>query len=215
MPQRIVNLLAVGMIILGLVAELQKGDLARTWITGWQVERNAKRLVVNSRQDIFSVGQWLGPKDTMRFIVVLSDYECPFCRQAEDSLERLEDEPGAPGVLLLHYPLSSHAAARPAASAALCADEQARGAAMHRLLMRETDWRDGMRWRQMAERVGVPAIDQFMECLGEAATARRLDRMIAIGGLLPVSATPTFLGNGGIHVGVPNVDQLRALAPES
>ncbi len=69
-----------------------------------------------------------GNKDAPVTLTVFSDYQCPFCSRAHDSLvEKAIADPQLKDkvkVVFKHFPLSFHKAARPASKAALAAGEQ-------------------------------------------------------------------------------------------
>ncbi|MBY0489899.1 MAG: DsbA family protein [Gemmatimonadaceae bacterium] len=73
-------------------------------------------------------GRVQGP-DTAMWVVMISDFQCPYCKQWHDSsMKRLERDYIAPGKIhfaYLHLPLSSiHKHARVEAEAAMCASAQ-------------------------------------------------------------------------------------------
>lgn len=58
-------------------------------------------------------------------VVVFSDYQCPFCREASLDLDSLaREQPHLMHVVFRQYPLNVHRDAVPAALAAICADKQ-------------------------------------------------------------------------------------------
>jgi protein-disulfide isomerase len=76
----------------------------------------------------------LGSADSPRRLVVYSDYECAVCALLERGAGAALRELAADGRLRLeirHFPLTAHRRAPRAAAAAVCAERQARGWAMH------------------------------------------------------------------------------------
>jgi protein-disulfide isomerase len=62
------------------------------------------------------------------WLVVISDFQCPFCKQWHDEtaarIDREYVRTGKVRVAYLNYPISTHRNARPAHEAAMCAAEQ-------------------------------------------------------------------------------------------
>jgi thiol-disulfide isomerase/thioredoxin len=82
----------------------------------------------------------LGPADAKVTIIEFSDYECPFCKRAEASVAQVKQTYGDKiRIAYRNYPLPFHQSARPAAQAAICANEQGKFWAMHDKLMEAKD----------------------------------------------------------------------------
>ena len=73
-------------------------------------------------------GRTMGSDSAPIWIVMFSDYQCPYCRQFHDDPLRLVVEnyvnTGKARFAYLHLPLPNHPHARPAARASLCASAQ-------------------------------------------------------------------------------------------
>ena len=68
-----------------------------------------------------------GPAAAPVTIFEWSDYECPFCKRAQEVLHRLQGEfPDTVRLVFKDFPLRSHPNALPAALAARCAGAQGR-----------------------------------------------------------------------------------------
>jgi protein-disulfide isomerase len=71
----------------------------------------------------------LGPPDAPVTLVEFSDFQCPYCARVQPMVKTLREQyPEQLRVVFLHFPLSSHEWARPAAIAAQCAARQSENA---------------------------------------------------------------------------------------
>lgn len=114
-------------------------------------------------------------------IVVFTDFQCPFCRRNHAALSRvLESDPDRVRVVFRHVPLPRHPDARTAASAAICVEElaPAETLAYAHDLFRANDLSEGA-CEDAAIARGVDR-DRFRECVASPATARRIERDIAL-----------------------------------
>jgi hypothetical protein len=82
---------------------------------------------VRNWTDIVDAGIGFGPESADVHIVEFADLECPFCRRFHELLRRVESQyPNDVRWTWVHYPLTTHRFARPAAEAAECADAAGR-----------------------------------------------------------------------------------------
>ncbi|HEY7037307.1 MAG TPA: thioredoxin domain-containing protein [Methylomirabilota bacterium] len=137
-----------------------------------------------------------GPAGAPVTIFEWSDYQCPFCREAQSVLGRLQAEfPDKIRIAFKDFPLRSHNRAMPAAVAARCAGAQGRYFEYHDLLfLAQPDFsRDDL--LGYARRLGLD-LDAFAQCFD---SARYQDAVLADqreGREAGVRATPTFFING-------------------
>ena len=76
-----------------------------------------------------------GPIDAPVSLIIYDDFECPFCAQLYETVNRAKSEFGNSLVVVVrHFPLMSHEQAIPAAMAAECAGEQNKFWDMYHLL---------------------------------------------------------------------------------
>ena len=169
--------------------------------------------------------QWQSYIDTARLaagnqtrvvVNVFSDYQCRFCKTLDDQLESARAALGDDvEVQFRHFPLPRHAAAKPAAIAAVCAAEMGAGPEMHRVLFRHQDSLGSLEWDELARRSGVTDIARFASCLSADATAAQVDADIAAGQRLAISGTPTFLVNQYRVTGVMTREELLDLVAKA
>ena len=135
--------------------------------------------------------------------MVFGDYECPYCTQFDSAFRTLRDSVGdAVSLLHVHFPLSYHKWALPAAQIAECAAEQGLFGEMHSLLYQEqrrtpTERRS---WQQLVSQLG-PGLreDVFAGCMSTERALARISRGRELGDSLGVSSTPTILINGFLY----------------
>jgi len=152
-----------------------------------------------------------GSPDAPVKLVVFTDFECQYCREAEPAIAHLRQQYGSRiAVFYRNYPLPNHLYARPAAIAALCAGEQGRYFEMHDLLFahqNELAHADYGLWGEMA---GVDRA-KFDQCRSSPSIAARVDRDIRDGVAAGVAGTPAFFVNGRL---VREVGQLSTVVAE-
>lgn len=145
----------------------------------------------------------LGGRGSPHRLVIWSDYECPACglldRVAGDELHDLAGS-GALRIEIRHFPLSAHRRAPRAAAAAVCAERQGRGWAMHEALFRSTPtWSSGPPARpwfaHLADSLGLdPAA--LAACSTDPETEGALAADLARGRALGLIAVPTVFLDG-------------------
>jgi protein-disulfide isomerase len=155
-----------------------------------------------------------GPAAAPVTIFEWSDYECPFCKGAQEVLVRLKAEfPDTVRIVFKDFPLRSHPLALPAALAARCAGAQGRYWEYHDLLfVAQPDLsRDDL--LTYARRLGLDT-SPFTECLdsGRFQDAVLADQREGFEG--GVRVTPTFVINGRKIEGAP-IDELREAIQEA
>ena len=167
---------------------------ARSQIDAWRTERREARNVVRMWPTVWpGASRYTGTDSLAPDVVVFTDYECPFCKQLDDSIEELLGRHPQASIGYRHYPLSIHANALPAAKAAVCAEKQGQFHKMHRHLFVETHWRKEPDWRAEASHVGIPNVEAFMACLEDSTTAARIAFDRQLGDSLAVSGTPAVV----------------------
>lgn len=141
-------------------------------------------------------GQRLGPTDAPAVIVAFSDFECPFCKTAAQTLRAIRDKYGDRVALVYrHFPLEKrHPLARTAAIASECASRQARFEAFHDALFAE-DSLVADHWGELAAMAGIADTVAFNACLVDPVAAATVDKDVLAGSQLGIEGTPTILVN--------------------
>jgi protein-disulfide isomerase len=157
-------------------------------------------------------GRIRGDSSAKLWVVMVSDFQCPYCRQWHDevfaTVMRDYVATGKVRVAYLNYPLSIHQNAMPAAEAAMCASVQGKFWEMHDAIFRaQEEWaglpNPKLVFDSLAKSVGVSA-EPYRSCIESGATRPMIladeQRATTAG----VRATPTFfIGNGELEGAVP------------
>ena len=154
----------------------------------------------------------LGPEDAPVKLVVFSDFECPFCKRFNTSLDRLrEDEEYADRIQFVfrHYPLRGlHPSAQKAAEASICAGDQDRFWEFHDALWTDDSF-DPDTLEQHARLLGLDT-DTFTECLNSGRYYDRVQADLEAAMELGQTGTPAVFTNGRYIGGALSFQQLRA-----
>jgi protein-disulfide isomerase len=176
------------------------------------------------KQDEFEAGLHnpkaasLGAVTSPVTITVFSDFQCPYCRQTAEALEK-EVLPAEKDVRLVfrHLPLPMHTWARPAAEAAACAHLQSDTAfwALHDFLFEhQTELRpETLEGRLLERAVQLENFDlrKYRECTSAHATAAEVDADIAFALANTIAATPTIFVNDHRLRGAGSAEQIRSI----
>jgi protein-disulfide isomerase len=156
----------------------------------------------------------VGPASAPVTLVVFSDFACPYCARAVDTLDALEARYGDElRIAFKNRPLPMHERAPQLARAALAANEQGRFWELHDLLF------DGARTHQKvdvekaAEQLGLD-VRRFRTDLADPRLAERVEADNAEAVRLDVRGTPTFFVNGRRVTGAQPVTVFRELIDE-
>lgn len=130
-------------------------------------------------------------------LVEYGDYECTYCRQAGDQVNRLLSElAGGARFAFRHFPVALvHPHAHRAAEAAEAAAQQGRFWDMHHRLLATHRVLDLRKLLALARELGLDE-DRFQSDLGSHEHLARVRRDIESGMRSGVTRTPTFFVNG-------------------
>lgn len=158
-----------------------------------------------------------GPRDAVVTIVTFTDFECPFCRRAAPTLERLREAyPGQVRVVLRQFPLAMHPHAKLAAAISLEAYAQGGDELFWRVHDRLFALDEEMSRElllHLAEQVGVDRA-RLEEALVEGRHDDAIAADIALAEAVGVSGTPTFFVNGRPLAGALPYERFAALVEE-
>lgn len=141
----------------------------------------------------------IGPADAPITIVEFFDYNCGFCRQANDWLfEQVDDRRGDIRVVFKEYPILAQTSLG-AAQAALAAERQGKYREMHVALMKSPDLsEEGI--AKIAKSVGLDQ-EQFERDMADPKILEHIQRVYGEAEEVGVEGTPGFFVNGEFHNG--------------
>jgi protein-disulfide isomerase len=154
-----------------------------------------------------------GPESAPVTVVLFSDFECPYCKRIEPTIDALTRAyPGKVRVVWKHFPLPFHANARPAAAAAMAAAAQGKFWVMHDKLIGEQARLDRASLDGYARELGLdPA--RFGSGMTQGYDGV-VDADIKQGTELGVTGTPTVFINGRKLVGARPLSDFKAVVDE-
>jgi protein-disulfide isomerase len=137
----------------------------------------------------------VGSSDARAVLVVFTDFECPYCRRAHESLQRAAKEFGTALMVVYKYlPLPNHRRAFAAAVAAECAGRQSRFWDYADRLFSSTELSD-KELRRQAEALGLD-LALFERCLASDEAASVVLGNMREAKSAGIEATPSLVLNG-------------------
>jgi len=191
-----------------------------------QHDQEAKRAFYRALREKHDITSLLGPyrvavaasgpvrgKDAAPVTIVeFGDFQCPYCREAEDSLRTvLSRYPDQVRIVFRNLPLPSvHPNATVAAEAGLCAERQGMFWQMHDAMYQDPSALSENALKDTAKRLGL-RMDGFSACLDNPQTREQLDADHKAADELDVTSTPYFFINGRPLKGSVPVEQFEAV----
>lgn len=154
-----------------------------------------------------------GPADAPITMIVFSDYECPYCKRAEETLAQVDKAyPGKIKTVFRDYPLPFHANARPAAEAAACANVQGKFWEYHDKLFTSSDL-SATRLKAIAAELKLDE-KKFDECLAKGEFKANIDKDMEDAQAVGVNGTPAFFINGRMLSGAQPFEKFKEILDE-
>ncbi len=143
----------------------------------------------------------LGPVDAPITIVEFTDYQCPYCQQAQQHVDRvMAAYKDKVRLVYQEFPLDFHGQAKPAGVAARCAGEQGKFWEMHTGLLRSPGSFDAADLQRRAVELGLEPM-KFNTCITSGKYDPVIQKAIDNGRSVGVTGTPTFFLNGRVFSG--------------
>jgi protein-disulfide isomerase len=170
----------------------------RSFYDGLRAEHHVEANVPPYRMAVAASGPVRGKPDAPITIVEFGDFQCPFCREAEASLQTVIDKyPNDVRLVFRHMPLADlHPNAVEAARAAICADQQGKFWQMHDAMFKDQGALSADALKTTASHLGLDS-QRFSSCLNNAAdTSGVLGADTKAAADLGVDSTPYFFIDG-------------------
>ncbi len=152
-----------------------------------------------------------GSADAPVTITEFTDFQCPFCRQATEPMEKLIELRGKQVRWIVHsFPLDFHPDSELANEAALAAGEQGKFWEMHDLLFSHQSALKAKDLRLYAEQLHLD-LRAFDDALLTHRFAGRIAADRALGTRAGVSGTPTFFIDGQMLSGARSLPELNQI----
>jgi protein-disulfide isomerase len=203
-----INALLLGGLLFFIV---QPDGMVRTKYRAFQESRQTRLAASQNWDELVSSPERIGNREATNLVVVYADYQCSFCRIAHERLKLILEEYPEAAVVYRHFPLTNNPHSEAAARASICAQEQRRFVALNAFLYETSDWQEGPDWTEIAEEIGIPESQEFLNCLSSEAATERLREDRRLADLLNVNSTPTFVSAGGVSKGLPPEKDLLSM----
>ena len=157
-----------------------------------------------------------GNKDATVTVVEFSDFQCPFCSRAADTVTQLKKKYGSKIKLAFrHFPLPMHHDARPAAEASMCVNDQGTDKfwKFHDLAFKNQDKLDKTNLEKYAKDSGVD-VAKFTQCLTSKKFSDFVQKDMSYGEKIGVKSTPTFFVNGQLVSGAVPIETFSEIIDE-
>ncbi|RKH41140.1 DsbA family protein [Corallococcus sicarius] len=155
-----------------------------------------------------------GSVNALVTLVEFSDYECPFCSRAHDTVVKLQKDYGSKlRVVMRQNPLSFHANAKPAALAALAAGEQGKYWDMHDLLFANNKKLDAASLESYAKQIGLD-VAKWKADMEQSRLSDAISKDQTLASQLGANGTPAFFINGRFLSGAQPIENFKGLIDE-
>jgi protein-disulfide isomerase len=176
-----------------------------------QKQANLKIDLPQPRIQVAAEGPARGPKDAPVTIVEFSDFECPYCGAAHDTVEQvMSSYAGKVRLVYRQFPLSFHPHAAKAAEASLCAADQGKFWEYHDVLFKNQKKLEPTDLKAHATEVGMDG-QKFGQCLDSGDKKKAVDADQQAGLQAGVGGTPAFFINGIFLNGAQPIDEFKKI----
>jgi protein-disulfide isomerase len=162
------------------------------------------------RKQVAATGPSRGPSDAKVTIVEFSDFQCPFCSRAHDTVEEvMRSYAGKVKLVFRQMPLTQlHPQAMKAAEASLCAHDQGKFWEYHDILFKNQQALQADKLKEYAGQMGLDA-SKFSACLDGNTKTDVVRADMKDGEGVGVQGTPAFFINGVFLNGAVPIDEFR------
>jgi protein-disulfide isomerase len=156
----------------------------------------------------------LGPDDALVTIIEFADFECPYCRKVQPTLDAIVQRYGSNvRVVFRQMPLPMHKNAEQAALASLAAHRQGKFWEMHALLFAAAEAKTLGNYDDLAKQLGLD-VEKFRRDMADSALADMIDDDEKVAKQFGSGGTPAFFINGRFLSGAQSQSSFEALIDE-
>ena len=151
-------------------------------------------------------------KDALVTIVQYSDFQCPYCKRVEPTIDKvMEEYKGKVRVAWRNMPLPFHDKAMPAAIAATAAAQQGKFWEMHSKLFENQQALDDASIEKYAREIPGLNFDKWKAAKEDKKTKAAVEAESAAGSKIGARGTPAFFVNGVFLSGARPFEQFKSL----
>jgi predicted DsbA family dithiol-disulfide isomerase len=192
-----------------LLSNEAQGEAWKNFLTPKLEALDVEFVLERPRQEIAATRLIRGNENAIVTITTFSDYQCPYCIRSEPVLaEVLSRYPEEVRVVHRHFPLDSiHPFARPAAEAAMCAEEQESFWEFHDAIFARAGKLEADSFSKIANELELD-VAALETCMNERRYAAFVQEDFEAGRAAGVTGTPAFFVNGIALKGARDADEL-------
>ncbi len=196
------------------IVDFMTGDQVRAVIEELKKKSNVEIVMAaphKPKKEVEAKGPARGPEGAKVTIVEFSDFQCPFCARAHDTVEEvMAAYAGKVRLVFRQFPLEFHAMAPKAAEAALCANEQQHFWDFHDAMFKNQQKLQPDDLKATAVSLGLDA-SKFNECLDSGRMASVVKTDQEAGAKAGVNGTPAFFINGTMISGAQPMEEFKKI----
>ncbi len=176
-----------------------------------RAEAKLEVLLSPPRVTVAAEGPSKGSDKAPVTIVEFSDFECPYCVKAEETVKQVMKEyEGKVRLVYRDFPLPFHPNAQKAAEAAHCAGDQGKYWEMHEKLFANQQKLKVSDLKDHAKGVGLDPV-KFEKCLESGEKATLVEKNKKAGAEVGVQGTPAFFVNGILLSGAQPFSEFKSV----
>ncbi|MCB0345280.1 MAG: thioredoxin domain-containing protein [Bdellovibrionales bacterium] len=138
----------------------------------------------------------IGKENAPITVVEFSDFQCPFCKRGNQVMkDLLKEYPDDVKIVFKHLPLPFHQQAKPAAVAAIAAQQQGKFWEFHDELFENQESLTEAKFIEIATKLELD-VDKFKKDMNNEAYEKQVADDMAVATQLGVRGTPGFFVNG-------------------
>jgi protein-disulfide isomerase len=188
-----------------------QAEAQRAFVDRLKKELNVQTTLKPPRVQVAAEGPSKGPATAPVTIVEFSDFQCPYCSKAEETVDKvMKSYDGKVRLVYRDYPLPFHPQAEKAAEAAHCAGDQGKYWEMHHKLFANQKALEPPALKGYAKDLNLDQ-PKFDKCLDAGEKAKLVEANKKAGEQVGVSGTPAFFVNGVMLSGAQPYEEFKSV----